>query len=170
VAVAVEVAVLVGVNVSVGVAVGTGVSVGTSVGVAVDTGVSVGTGVPVAVFVGVAGSDSFVTIPSRQPAPDSTSTGLQLTSWNARESAMRAVNRDKLLKPVPLIVNGIVARTMSPCGPATPIEQAMNASPVDGSPSALGSLSSRSSDGGEALQSKPGREVVGVPATSQEAS
>ncbi len=174
VGVAVSVAVSVGVGVSVGVSVGVGVavSVGVSVGVAVSVGVSVGVAVAVSVgvSVGVAVGAMSATNASRQPAPASTSSGLQLTSWNASASAIRARNSVRSLVPAPVTVNGTVASTTSPSGPATPIEQAMKASPVAGLPSALGSASDRSPLAGVALQSKPGRALVGVPAVSHEAS
>ena len=109
--------------------------------------------------------------PSRHPAPASTSTGLQLASWKASESAIRMRNSSRAPSPLPVIVNGIVASTTSPSGPAAANEQAMKASPVAGLPSALGSISGRSPEAGCALQSKkPESGLVGVPAVSHEAS
>lgn len=132
----------VGVAVSTGVSVGVGVAVAVSVGVAVATGVlvsvAVGTGVgvsvgatgvsvgvAVSVGVGVAVGDWLLTDPLRQLAPASTSTGLQLASWNASASDMRARKKVSGDDPAPVMVKGIVAMTTSPSGPVAPIEQAM---------------------------------------------
>jgi hypothetical protein len=142
VGVAVSVGVSVGVGVSTGVSVGIGVGVCVSVGVAVGTGVlvsvAVGTGVGVsvgasgvsvgvAVFVGVgvAVGAWLATEPSRQLAPGSVSTGLQLASWKANASAMRARKWVSGDDPAPVMVKGIVAITTSPSGPVAKIEQAM---------------------------------------------
>jgi hypothetical protein len=165
----------VGVGVSVGgagvsVAVGAGVSVGgggVSVAVAVAVGVSVepgggvgvsvepGGGVFVAVFVGVAVGATFATDASRQPAPGSVSTGLQLDSWNPSASADFAWNSVRLEEPIAFTVKVIVATVTLPVGPVDGMLQAMKASPVAALPSAWGSLSGRSPLGGVAEQSKP---------------
>ena len=158
------------VGVSVGVSVGVGVDVGVSVGVDVGVSVGVSVGVGVGVFVGVAVGGMSVTAASRQPAPASTPTGLQLTSWNARASAARTWNSARALWPGPLMVNGTVASTTSPDGPTPPTEQAMKASPVAGLPSALGSASARSPVAATALHAKPGSAVCGASAVNHEAS
>ena len=92
---------------------------------------------------------------SRQPAPGSRFTGLQLTSSDTAVSLMRAWNGVSDDVPLPITVNSIEAMTIVPsgAGDALTLKQEMKASPVAGSPSAAGSLSTRSPLAGASEQS-----------------
>jgi hypothetical protein len=153
------VSVAVGAGVSVGS--GNGVSVAVAVGVSVEPGGGVGVsvepggGVFVGVVVGVAVGGGLTTDPSRQPAPGSVSTGLQLDNSNPRASAVLAWKNVRLDDPGAFTVNVMVATVTFPDGPVEGMLQAMNASPVAALPSACGSTSGRSPLAGVAEQSKP---------------
>jgi hypothetical protein len=162
-----------GTGVSVGVGRGVSVAVGCGLFVAVGTGVSVDPGSGVLVGVGVGVGAAFAALPCRHPAPGSVSGGLQLASWNPRPSAIRARNSTRALEPVPVMVNGTFAITTSPVGPVPATEHEIKASPVSMSPSAFGSFSGRSPEGGFAEQSNPFEAtsgLVGAPAVSHDPS